>query len=251
MNSTFPLSYQVKRITNLTIDILQVVLRPTQANTTLKYTSGQYLLLQAGNSILPFSIANTPQPSGEIELHIRDQADDIHLQELLKHLRQQHNVRITAVGGSCQLPPTAPLLIIAGGTGFAVASALLQEMLQQHDDRPVQLCWATRSLADIYLPQQLEEYLYDLPHCHCTIFTTTTANESRTTSPASLKNLNITTQRLEQALQAQPDNQLPLPATDWQVVAAGPAGLIERCWQALQQHGVKPQHVYSDMIEVM
>lgn len=250
MPPTLPLTAKVKHITALNADILQVILQPIQPNTRLAYTAGQYLFLQAGNRILPYSIANAPQLTGEIELHIRDQTEDIHTQELLLQLRQQHCVRITAVGGCCHLPESGPLLLLVGGTGFAVASALLQEMQQRQDNRPVQLCWATRNLADIYLPQQLEHYLSTLPHCHCTIFTTCAAGETCNNLPSPLKNLNITTQRLEQALQSQAENKLALPASTWKVVAAGPATLVEACWQALQAQGVQAQNFYTDMIEI-
>lgn len=132
-----------------TDDILRLRLG---AETPIAFEAGQYILLGLdANELKPFSIAIAPDDSGELELHIRKN----HLSPWMQKLFSK------AMGDSLYWQgPTnhirladkeMPTILVAGGTGFALVKALLEELLKTRPTCPIHLYWGVRQATELYL----------------------------------------------------------------------------------------------------
>jgi len=67
--------------------------------------------------------------------------------------------------GTCEMhaEATAPLLCVAGGTGFAPVKSLLDDLSRKRSQRHVTLFWGGRNRSGIYLPAAVERWKKLLP----------------------------------------------------------------------------------------
>lgn len=163
------LSYTVKAINLLTNNIYQIVLQPPN-DAHLIYRAGQYLeILQRDTSPKPFSIANAPLGDDKlIELHIRDLPNNPYTQELLTELKVDASVTVQGPYGQCILKkePPYPLILMAGGVGFAPIKALIEQALATNFNQPMYLYWGVRTTADLYLYDLAERWQKHKPEFH-------------------------------------------------------------------------------------
>lgn len=126
------------------------------------YRAGQYLkVVLADGKRRPFSIANAPSANGQIELHVRrvDGGDfsalvfgPLAVGDLLciegpfGTLNPDTNVDVRQ--GSCEHP--TPILLIAGGIGFAPIKAIAEHLLRAGSRRPIALYWGARRRDELY-----------------------------------------------------------------------------------------------------
>jgi CDP-4-dehydro-6-deoxyglucose reductase, E3 len=154
--------------TMLAADVLRLMMAPAEQVPRL---AGQYLefVLPDGKR-RPFSIANAPSTDGLLELHVRRVAGGGFTQQLFD---------MTDVGAEfvVDLPhgtfvPRAhsdrPLLLLAGGTGFAPIKALLEHFSEVAPLRAAHLYWGARVAADFYLPEQAELFQARMPNLRFT-----------------------------------------------------------------------------------
>lgn len=120
----------------------------------LRYLPGQYLefLLPDGKR-RPFSIANAPDASGELQLHVRKVAGGGFTQALFEQIAVGSELLIEAPHGT--FVPRAgsdrPLIFVAGGTGFAPIKALLEHYCAHDAKREMHLYWGVRVASELYL----------------------------------------------------------------------------------------------------
>lgn len=157
---------EVERITALTHDIRGIQLRLV-APTTLAFKAGQYidLLVPGTGEWRSYSMANPPSRNDVVELMIKLMPGGVFSTYLSERLRVGDRLTLQGPYGNFYLRDSArPALFIAGGSGMAPILALLRDMAERHDTRPVTYCYGARSRRDLFLLDELSAFAQRLPH---------------------------------------------------------------------------------------
>jgi CDP-4-dehydro-6-deoxyglucose reductase, E3 len=150
---------RIEQMRALAPGVMAVFLR-LPATERLAYLPGQYLdIMLPHNRRRSFSIANAPNESGFIELHIRRVAGGEFTQQLFAGMQEKTLLRIEGPLGQFWFREESPrpALLIGGGTGYAPLRAMLQHLLERGDRRPLHLYWGAQTRADLYEERWLVE----------------------------------------------------------------------------------------------
>jgi CDP-4-dehydro-6-deoxyglucose reductase len=139
---------------SLTDDTCKLFLQPSEP---FHYRGGQYVMLGFNDTELkPFSIAAAHHQDDLIELHIRDHDHTDWMTQLfsldtgaklrVKGPNDQYHLDAEAVKAETH----SPIILIAGGTGFAPMKAVLDELLAQEAHPLIEFYWGARTLNDLY-----------------------------------------------------------------------------------------------------
>lgn len=134
-------------------DVIELKLLPARRE-GFKYLPGQYLdiLLPEGKR-RAFSIANAPQHGDTLDLHVRRVSGGGFTQFVFDELRLGQVLRIEAPLGTF-VPREGgdrPILLMAGGTGFAPIKAIVEHLIDRHTHRALHIYWGARHVEDLYL----------------------------------------------------------------------------------------------------
>lgn len=146
---------RIQQMTALAPDVLQVLLR-LPAVEALEFRPGQYLdVLLDDVRRRSFSIASPPHDSRPLELHVRRAPGGRFTSRLFDELGPGSLLRIEGpIGQFAYRSAALPLLLVAGGTGFAPIKSILRHVLEAGDvadaERPVHLFWGGRQAIDLY-----------------------------------------------------------------------------------------------------
>ncbi|MFL6693782.1 MAG: 2Fe-2S iron-sulfur cluster-binding protein [Ramlibacter sp.] len=130
-----------------------------------KFQAGQYLqVLLDDGSARAYSMANPPQESDGVTLHIRHVSGGAFTQRL-STLAQGDSLKIELPFGNVQLAAddTRPIVFVAGGTGFAPVKSILDDMLRRKVQRAITLIWGAREPSGLYLPAAVERWRKQWP----------------------------------------------------------------------------------------
>ncbi len=141
---------------------VMVMLLQLPSNDEFRYHPGQYVqfLLQDG-SRRSYSMANAPDGQRRIELHLRHMPGGRFTDTVFGTMKEKDILRIEGPFGSFYLnddAPTRPMILLASGTGFAPAKAILEQLRQTASSRPVVLYWGCRTKSDLYMHAWVEEF---------------------------------------------------------------------------------------------
>ena len=131
-----------------------------QPESPVAFRPGQYLQVVMGEKDKrPFSIANSPTRNG-LELQIGATPGNPYPGEVLELLRQEGSMTVEMPLGKAWLrdDSTRPILLIAGGTGYSYARAILQYLLDNESNRPVYLYWGVREISQLYEGDEVLEW---------------------------------------------------------------------------------------------
>ena len=120
----------------------------------LQYLAGQYIdFLLQDNHRRSFSIANAPLDHDTLELHIRQVNDGYFTKLISNDLQERDVLKIQGPFGQFFLrqQTNRPIIMMAGGTGFAPIKGIIEHALALNITRPIHLYWGARALADLYL----------------------------------------------------------------------------------------------------
>jgi len=168
---------RVARCETLSPGVLGLWLRLPAAE-PLEFHAGQYVNLWLGDDRQrSFSIAAPPHASALVEVHIRESASMV-ASGVLGQLREGSlltiegpfgvlgsevdtgaaNIGATNTGAAnTGAAEKAPVVLVAGGTGYAPMQALLWQWLESGTQRPVVLYWGVRTAEDLYRDAWLRE----------------------------------------------------------------------------------------------
>ncbi len=130
-----------------------------------KFQAGQYLrvLLEDGSSRC-YSMANPPQESDGVTLHVRHVEGGVFSAQL-GTLKQGDTLQIELPFGHVALAPDdlRPIVLVAGGTGFAPVRSILEDMARRRVQRDITLIWGARDASGIYQPAAVEKWRKQWP----------------------------------------------------------------------------------------
>ncbi|MFB7915672.1 globin domain-containing protein [Streptomyces sp. NPDC056061] len=112
-------------------DLAVLTVRPHQP---YPFTAGQYASVESPmleQAWRPYYLARAPHPDGELEFHVHARGAGGVSDALVHRTREGDTVRIGAPRGELSLPrhtPSADVLLISSGTGWAAMKALLQQI---------------------------------------------------------------------------------------------------------------------------
>ncbi|MCS6947239.1 MAG: 2Fe-2S iron-sulfur cluster-binding protein [Steroidobacteraceae bacterium] len=150
---------RIERRVRLAADVLQVFLR-LPATEAAAFLPGQYLdVLLDGGRRRSFSLACPPHDAALLELHVRRVAGGGFTAKLFDELADGALLRIELpIGQFVYRDSAAPMLAIAGGTGWAPLKSMLRHIFERGPARDVHLFWGARSAADLYEDALLREW---------------------------------------------------------------------------------------------
>jgi len=153
---------RVREKTLLCDDVVRLYLS-LPSTQTFEFLPGQYIniLLKDGKE-RSFSIANTPAQAKEqgLELHIRIVPGGHYSPRVKESLQVKDILRIQGPFGTYFLrkDEKQPIIMIAGGTGYAPIKGLIEDALESKLETPIRLYWGARTEADLYLNEQAEHW---------------------------------------------------------------------------------------------
>ncbi len=150
---TFPCKVDEKQ--RLALDVERVYLTLPEGQ-RLQFLAGQYLdFLLADGRRRAFSIANAPHDDARIELHIRHVPGGEFTEYVFEQMQVGDILSVQAPMGGFYLREESdrPLILMAGGTGFAPLKAMIEHAFHLGVERPMHLYWGVRTEADLYLPE--------------------------------------------------------------------------------------------------
>lgn len=158
--------YAVTTLKEFTKTHLQLIAHPLEK--PMPYQAGQYLLIRyPEESLMPFSIANAPSADHTIELHIRVAPDDLPTQQFIKLIMRTHEITLQGPLGHCEYKNhNGPLIILAAGTGFAPAKAIIEQITHTNPQQSCYLYWTVKQSEDFYLPELPSLWKKELRHFH-------------------------------------------------------------------------------------
>jgi CDP-4-dehydro-6-deoxyglucose reductase len=228
---------RIARLTRLAPDVMQVFLR-LPAVEPLHFHAGQYLdvLLEGGRGRRSFSIASPPHDRELLELHVRLVPDGLFTAQLFDTLRVGSLLRIEGpMGQFAYREGPAPLLMIAGGTGFAPLKSMVRQVVEGGAHREIQLYWGARRPIDLYEESLVLEWTRQYPALRFTpVLSEVTAQE------AGRRRVGW----VHEAVLAD------FPSLErFDVYAAGPPALIEAIRTSFPAHGVQQDRLRFDSFD--
>ena len=140
-------------------DVAELHLR-LPASEKLQFLAGQYIdiLLKDGKK-RSFSLANAPHDDALLQLHIRHVPGGVFTDQVFSTMKARDILRFNGPHGTFHLheESTKPMIMLAGGTGFAPIKAIVEHALAQNKQRPMHIYWGAKARVDLYLdnlPQQ-------------------------------------------------------------------------------------------------
>jgi CDP-4-dehydro-6-deoxyglucose reductase len=139
------------------VAVVRVALPP---GSTFAYYPGQYVqVLLKDGSRRSYSMATRGLDDNQLELHIRHMPGGVFSSYVFDGLQPKAMLRVEGPFGSFFLRESErPMIFLASGTGFAPIQALLEQLREQGNKRPVYLYWGGRQRQDLYRHQQLLEW---------------------------------------------------------------------------------------------
>ena len=135
------------------------------ANDTFAYHPGQYIqfILRDG-SRRAYSMANAPDASHQIELHLRHMPGGKFTDQVFGAMREKEILRLEGPYGSFYLRDevTQPLVLLASGTGFAPIKAIIEALSARDAPPATVLYWGCRRRADLYMHEWISAQAAEL-----------------------------------------------------------------------------------------
>jgi CDP-4-dehydro-6-deoxyglucose reductase len=228
---------RVQRLEKMAEDVMLVELK-LPPHEKFEFLAGQYLdfLLRDGRR-RSFSMANSASSDELIELHIREVPGGYFTAQVFNEMKEKDMLRIQGPFGTFLLrdDSSRPVIMIAGGTGFAPLKSMLEGVRENGCDRPIHLYWGARAASDLYFDKQLKKWLEELD---CLSYTPVLSE------PGESDNWQGATGWVHEKVMLDfPD----LNGLD--VYASGPPPMINAIQESFPQIGLEHGHLYFDSFE--
>ena len=143
---------RIEKLERLAPDVIELHLR-LPASERLQFLAGQYIdiLLKDGKK-RSFSLANAPHDDALLQLHIRHVPGGLFTEQVFSTMKVRDILRFNGPHGSFYLREDSakPMILLAGGTGFAPIKSIVEYAIATGIQRPMTLYWGSRNLAGLY-----------------------------------------------------------------------------------------------------
>ena len=229
---------RAEHLQRLSHDVMQVMLK-LPGSERLQFLAGQYIefILKDGRR-RAFSIANAPHHDDLLELHIRHVPGGSFTGHVFDQMKDRSLLRIEGPLGSFYLreDSTRPIIMMAGGTGFAPLKGILEHAFYVGIDRPIHLFWGVRAQRDLYMDALPRAWADEHPQFHYTPVLSDPQEDGQPWTGA--------TGLVSQVVL---DTYPQLQAFD--IYMSGPPAMIEAATPQFVAHGAQLNHLYSDAFE--
>jgi NAD(P)H-flavin reductase/ferredoxin len=156
---------RVFRLSRPTDDVALLQLR-FPASIRAKFKAGQYLRIKMPDGdARSFSMANAPQESDGVQLHIRHVPGGAFSERVLASLQVNDKLEIEVPFGDFYVRDgdQARRVFVATGTGFAPLRSIIDDMIRRRIQREVRFYWGGRRRADLYMAGLCENWARRYP----------------------------------------------------------------------------------------
>ncbi len=204
----------------------------------LQYLPGQYvdILLRDGKR-RSFSLASAPRDDALLQLHIRHVPGGHFSGHVFTRMKERDLLRFRGPLGTFFLRRESerPVILMAGGTGFAPIKAILEHALASGIDRPMHLFWGARARRDLYLHELALAWAGSHDQFRYTPVLSEPASEDRWDGRGGWVH--------EAVVEDYPDLR------EHEIYASGPPPMVEAGKQAFMQHGLAEDRYFHDSFE--
>jgi CDP-4-dehydro-6-deoxyglucose reductase len=228
---------RVSRLERLNHDVMLMSLKLPQ-NKAFTYLAGQYIdiLLRDGRR-RSFSLANAPVEGGELELHVRLVPGGFFTGKLFSSMKEKDLLRLQGPLGTFFLRKESqkPVILVAGGTGFAPIKAIIEMSLRDGVERPMHLFWGARTEPDLYMDALARQWSDRYPHIDYTPVLSETGPDSGWSGETGWVH--------ESVVRCHPD------LSRHEVYMSGPPPMIDAGSDAFLKHGLPEESLFFDSFE--
>jgi CDP-4-dehydro-6-deoxyglucose reductase len=202
-----------------------------------QYLAGQYIdILLRDNKRRSFSLAHAPGHDELLELHIRHVPGGLFSGHVFEKMQERDLLRFQGPYGSFFLREgSSPLILIAGGTGFAPTQAIIEQALAAQPDRALYLYWGARARTDLYRHAQAGQWAARHPNFRYIPVLSEPRPEDQWTGRTGFVHSAV--------LADWPD------LSGVEVYASGPPVMVESIRREFPAHGLPADRLYSDSFE--
>jgi CDP-4-dehydro-6-deoxyglucose reductase len=229
---------RAEHLQRLSHDVMQVMLKLPESE-RLQFLAGQYVefILKDGRR-RAFSIANAPHRDEFLELHIRHVPGGSFTGQVFDQMKDRTLLRIEGPLGSFYLreESTRPIIMMAGGTGFAPLKGMLEHAFYIGLNRPMHLFWGVRIRGDLYMDELPRSWAEQNTHFRYTPVLSEPEEGGQVWSGA-------TGLVSDAVLDTYPQLQ------SFDIYMSGPPAMIEAATPKFVAHGAALDHLYSDAFE--
>lgn len=147
-------------------DDVMVIEAKLPATEQFRFRAGQYIdFLLADGRRRSFSMANAPHRAEHIELHVRLVPGGSFTEHVFNGMKERDILRFEGPLGTFGLHEDCglPIVMIAGGTGFAPMKSLIEHAVHIGLKRPIALYWGARTRAGLYMDDLAHSWETVLP----------------------------------------------------------------------------------------
>lgn len=228
---------RVDKLEQLSHDVMRLYLK-LPSTERMQFLAGQYIdiLLKDGRR-RTFSLANAPHDDALLELHIRNVPGGDFSHHVFTEMKEKELLRIEGPFGTFFLreSSTKPIILMAGGTGFAPIKGILEHAFAIGVTRPMHLYWGARTRADIYMNDLPQQWTQQYPLFRYTPVLSEPLAEDHWDGRCGLVH--------EAILQDYPN------LAGYEIYAGGAPGMVKVGAEAFALHGLSLEDYFSDAFE--
>jgi CDP-4-dehydro-6-deoxyglucose reductase len=228
---------RVMRLEKLAHDVMRLWLKLAEGQ-RLQFLAGQYIdILLSGNQRRSFSLATAPHADELLQLHVRHVRGGLFSEHVFTKMKEKDILRFQGPLGTFFLREDSdrPVILVAGGTGFAPIKGILDHVFAQGITRPLHLYWGARARRDLYLPDLPPTWAREHAHFRYTPVLSEPLVEDQWRGRTGWVH--------EAVIADNPD------LSQHEVYASGPPPMIAALKQAVADHGLPADRLYYDSFE--
>jgi len=226
----------VHNIQRLAPDVIRLYLKLPETQ-RMQFFAGQYIdiILDDGRR-RSFSIANAPHDDEYIELHIRHVNRGDYTSFIFNEVKENDTLKIEGPFGDYYLREnsTRPIILMAGGTGFAPIKGIIEHAIAEGITRPIFLYWGARAKKDLYLHEMAQGWEKTINLEYRPVLSDASSEDHWQDRQGFVHEAII--------------KDFPI-LNIYEVYASGPPAMVRAGHEAFTAHGMSEEHFFSDSFE--